>query len=472
MISTFSVAEAVFQQLANLWKYLGSANGAELDGTTSLGDQLNAVLATVQDIQMRLATVDSLREALDQEVATRAAQVAELQQQVGGGTGDYTALEKRVSANEAAVTAVSAQVAGLNTQVADLPALKTQVAGLASTSAAHETALAGLAPLQAEVEAHATALTTHEGAITQNASGLADLAERVNELAKPPEGDGGTVSAEQFNNLALRVTQNETAVAANATAVTAVDARVATLEKGIADQGWDDQIATLQTHATALATQVSAQATDIANAQGVINDLQADFAQLTALGPIVNTLQAGVDSNAAAVAALQKDGADVQGAVTVLQQQVAGITGGSGLTDAQISALVPKLDAYFPRKNNAWFRTASVIISALQQAGQVIQNVGGSAGQIELDWNQSSTFGDIISVTPYAWQGFTNDVGNYFTVYKPLRANSSTVRMGMFWTTNNTWTSNVRSLSIYSFKNSQYTPWGTGRVGTLPATLT
>ena len=427
----YSVVEALAKQIRALYEWVGLGGGGGGGGGwqpspgtpmppgNTIVEQISNMWQLVQQIQQQIADTGPIW----QELRALRVGLDTLNGNLGTTNANVTALATRVSATETKNTEQDAAIATLNASVAPIPGLVADVTQLRAdmTTVTGQVSLnkQAIDEIRTLANRNTSDIATLGAYVNKNTADIATLTERLDNLVKPPEeGGSGVITAEQFNDLAARVTANTTNIATNVSSIAALDGRVTALENISKDPDGNlvdlrptinQLIQGLQTVGTTVNTNTS----DIANMKDEMNSMNATLSQLKDLEPLVNNMQAAITDNKnrldtlePLIPPIQVDVGNNKAEIAALKTRVdaleQGGTGGGGLDDSQIQALQAEL-----QNNRATDAQQTSDLNELQNAVNSLQEAlsqtNGTLETLQRGFNNLTSWVDYPSGANAPW---------------------------------------------------------------------
>jgi trimeric autotransporter adhesin len=240
---------------------------------------------------------------------------------------DLSALDGRVTTNEGNITSLDTRV---GTAEGDITGLQADVAGVQTD----------VANLDTRVTAAEGEITTIDGRVTTNETDITNLTTRVTDAEGEITAIDGRVTTNEtdISNLDTRVTANEGAV-------TALDGRMTTAEGNISTL--QTQVGNLDTDLSAVQTDLAAAQTDITNLTTRVTDNEGDIStlqgQMTTANTNISDLDGRVTVNEGAITALDTNkvnraGDTMSGNLTLADREVRFTSGGANFVGLRAPA--------------------------------------------------------------------------------------------------------------------------------------
>jgi peptidoglycan hydrolase CwlO-like protein len=240
---------------------------------------------------------------------------------------DLSALDGRVTTNEGNITSLDTRV---GTAEGDITGLQADVAGVQTD----------VANLDTRVTAAEGEITTIDGRVTTNETDITNLTTRVTDAEGEITAIDGRVTTNEtdISNLDTRVTANEGAV-------TALDGRMTTAEGNISTL--QTQVGNLNTDLSAVQTDLATAQTDITNLTTRVTDNEGDIStlqgQMTTANTNISDLDGRVTVNEGAITALDTNkvnraGDTMSGNLILADREVRFTSGGANFVGLRAPA--------------------------------------------------------------------------------------------------------------------------------------
>jgi trimeric autotransporter adhesin len=240
---------------------------------------------------------------------------------------DLSALDGRVTTNEGNITSLDTRV---GTAEGDITGLQADVAGVQTD----------VANLDTRVTAAEGEITTIDGRVTTNETDIAGLTTRVTDAEGEITAIDGRVTTNETD-----ITNLDTRVTASEGAITALDGRMTTAEGNISTL--QTQVGNLNTDLSAVQTDLATAQTDITNLTTRVTDNEGDIStlqgQMTTANTNISDLDGRVTVNEGAITALDTNkvnraGDTMSGNLTLADREVRFTSGGANFVGLRAPA--------------------------------------------------------------------------------------------------------------------------------------
>lgn len=320
----------------------------------------------------------------------------------------------RLAEDEALAALIAAVDAGLTTAEGDIAANAT---GLTTLEGRVTTAEGNITANASDITSLQASLSTAEGTITANSGAITALDARVTTA----EGDI-TANASDISGLQADLTTAEGNISGNTSAITSLDTRVTAAEGGVATNtsditSLDGRLTTAEGDVLANAGAITTLQASLSTAEG---NITANASDITSLQTDLGTAQTDIVANAGAITTLDTRVTSAEGDITAqasdistLQTTVGGNTADISTNATAISDLDTAIGDYVIRVNtggaSALFEIWAITDLA---AGSAQSGIKLSADYFEVD-SDLSLFGGVVASDNYAEDGSGNPTAGW-----------------------------------------------------------